>query len=289
VGHWRSGTTHLHNLISRDPNFACPTAYQCLFPEHFIFSQAGGALFNAIAPPKRPMDNVAFSADTPHEDEFALAADSGLSPYICIWFPRTARRPYSGFDPCELDPKDLEKWKASLQLFMKKLTLSEGKRIALKSPPHFGRIRTILEIFPQAKFVHIVRDPYMVYASTHKLWRSGLAWSHLQIPTPELVDETILSWYVELFGLFERDRGLIPPGALHELKFEDLEISPMECMERMYAELGIPGFPDFKPALSAYLESIKSYEKNRHALSEADREKVAARWRSTFEKYGYPL
>ena len=60
IGHWRSGTTHLHNLMGVDENLACPTAYQALFPHHFLFSQAGGIVFNLLAPNKRPMDNVAF-------------------------------------------------------------------------------------------------------------------------------------------------------------------------------------------------------------------------------------
>ncbi len=90
IGHWRSGTTHLHNLLSMDENFSCPTAYQALFPHHFVFSQAGGVLFNLLAPTKRPMDNVAFSADTPHEDEFAIAAHCAISPYLQIFFPVTA-------------------------------------------------------------------------------------------------------------------------------------------------------------------------------------------------------
>jgi hypothetical protein len=289
IGHWRSGTTHLHNLLNMDENFSCPTAYQALFPHHFVFSQAGGIVFNFLAPKKRPMDNVAFSADTPHEDEFAIAAHCAISPYLKVFFPVTGDNGYAKMDMKELPPAAVECWKESLMLFLRKMTLSEGRRIVLKSPPHSCRISTLLEMFPDAKFVHIVRDPYAVYASTHKLWRNSLAYAHLQIPSPELVDEQILSWYEELFRLLERDKGLIPAGSYHEMKFEDLEAEPVETLKLMYDSLGLSGFDDFCGHVKDYLRSIKDYRKNEHRLTDTDREKVERRWRATFDRYGYPL
>lgn len=287
LGHWRSGTTHLHNLLAQDENLTCPSAYQALFPHHFVFSQAGSVLFNLLAPAKRPMDNVAFFSEAPHEDEFALAAISGISPYMRWWFPLTADDHYAAFDPQRLDPEALLLWKESLVLFLKKVTLSEGGRIVLKSPPHLGRVRTLVEMFPKAQFIHIVRNPYVVYLSTHKLWRDSLSHCHLQIPGPEFVDEAILSLYTELFSLFERDRHLITPGALHELKFEDLEEDPVASLARLYEDLGLPGFSTFKPRVLSYLASLADYQKNEYRLSEADCQKVRERWGDIFDRYGY--
>ncbi|MBI4963722.1 MAG: sulfotransferase [Desulfomonile tiedjei] len=289
LGHWRSGTTHLHNLLSHDPNFAFPTAYQALFPNHFIFSQVGGPLFDRLAPRKRPMDNMAFSSLVPHEDEFALVAHSTISPYMRFIFPVTGADGYSKFDPCELPPEALERWKKSFTMFLKKVTLSEGKRIVLKSPPHMARLRTLLELFPKAQFIHIVRDPYMVYLSTRKLWADSLAFAWLQAPSPEQLDETILSSYCELFTLFHRDRSLIPDGALHEMKFEDLEADPMGTLKKLYERFDLGGFDQFEARVCPYLEKIKKYEKNHYSLDEVSRRKVALRWRSTFDRYGYPV
>src|SRR5678816_885369 len=36
LGHWRSGTTHLHNLLAVDDRFAFPNNYQALFPHAFL-------------------------------------------------------------------------------------------------------------------------------------------------------------------------------------------------------------------------------------------------------------
>ncbi|MBI5251703.1 MAG: sulfotransferase [Desulfomonile tiedjei] len=289
IGHWRSGTTHLHNLLSLDDNFNSPTAYQASFPHHFVFSQAGGTIFNWIAPKKRPMDNMAFSSDTPHEDEFALAAHCTISPYMRILFPITGDSAYSELDPERLSRDKLEKWKASIVLFMKKLTLSGSGRIVFKSPPHLGRVATLLEFLPRAQFVHIVRDPYMVYMSTKKLWKDSLGYAHLQVPSQELVDQLILTWYKQLFSLYLRDKDKVPAGQLYEMKFEDLEARPVETLRSMYEELHLPGFDKLEANLVNYLASIKDYRKNVHRLEESDREKVRTHWFDTFERYDYPL
>lgn len=289
LGHWRSGTTHLHNLISLDERFASPSAFQSLFPHHFLFTQVAGPLFDLIAPRTRPMDNVAFGSHVPHEDEFALAALSGTSPYLCLLFPVTQDRSCSNLDPKCLPSDALAKWKGSFLLFVKKVWISEGRRIVLKSPPHMGRISVLFEMFPDAQFVHIVRNPYRVYLSCHKLWRDSFTNTHLQIPSEALVDETILSWYERLFELFERDRRLIPSGKFHEMKFEDLESDPVGTLAKMYEGLGLQGFPAFERRLIPYLESIRGYKKNEYALDVRSRDKVSRRWRRAFEQYGYEI
>ncbi|MBI5569815.1 MAG: sulfotransferase [Desulfomonile tiedjei] len=291
LGHWRSGTTHLHNLLCQDNRLACPRAFQAEFPHHFIFSftQAGVSVFDFIAPSKRPMDNVSFAANVPHEDEFALAAASAVSPYMKTLFPVTDDNTHSCLDPRDLSPKALEEWKRAMILFLKKLTLLQPGRVVLKSPPHLGRVATLLEMFPDAQFVHIVRNPYDVYLSSHKLWKDGFAHAHLQIPKSDQIDELILSWYAELFALFERDRSLIPPGNLYEMTYEDLVARPLETLQAMYEGLNLPGFGPFANRVTAYLGTISDYQTNAYRLNDAAREKVAERWRSTFERYGYPI
>jgi len=290
LGYWRSGTTHLHNLLSCDPNFTAPTAYQTMCPHHFVYSQPWGTpIFNRLTPGKRPMDNVALYGGTPHEEEMAIAGLCGISPYMRALFPATGDGTCAAADPGQLPPGALADWQAAYRLFLKKLSFSKGKRLVLKSPPHLGRLPYLLEMFPGAKFIHIVRNPYAVYLSSQKLWRSGLAYSHLQKAAPRQLDELILSWYTELNALFERDRGLIPPGSLAELRYEDLEKSPQECLEKIYADLGLSGFDGCWRRAEEYLQTLGSYKKNRHRLTEADRDRVSRRWAASFARYGYAL
>jgi hypothetical protein len=290
LGHWRSGTTHLHNLLSLDENFAYPSTYQAMFPNHFILShQVGARIFDLIAPHCRLADDLAFSADVPHEDEFALAALSTVSPYMRFLFPLTGDGDYSALDLRQLPKEACKKWEAALIYLLKKLTYTTGKRLVLKSPPHLGRVGTVLELLPGSQFIHIVRDPYAVYASTKKLWQVVLSHTHLQKVDAAERDETILSMHTELFSLFERQRKLIPSGSLHEIKLEDLEKAPLRSLEEIYGTLSLPDFDLFRKRVTPYLESIKGYRKQDYYLDEESRSQVRKRWASVFERYGYPL
>jgi len=289
IGHWRSGTTHLENLLTLDSRFSYATAYQTMFPNHCLYTQNSQFVFNRIAPKKRPMDNVTFGANVPHEDEFALAATATVSPYMRFLFPVTGDPGYSEINMDAWSPEMRETWEARFLEFLRKITLSQDGRILLKSPPHLGRVAALTKMFPDAQFVHIVRNPYAVFSSTRKLWLNTLTHSHLQIPDPDQIEELIFMWYTKLFEIFERDKRLIPEGSFFELKFEELEAEPLAALRRLYEALSIPGFDEFEPKLKEYLELLKNYQKNVHELEPTTRAKVARRWGFNFHRYGYEI
>jgi hypothetical protein len=74
LGHWRQGTTHLHNLLGLDRQFCYPNFYQVLAPHTFLSTERlVSGLLSLLLPEHRLMDNVREGHDLPHEDEFALA------------------------------------------------------------------------------------------------------------------------------------------------------------------------------------------------------------------------
>lgn len=74
MGHWRSGTTHLHHLLIQDKAFGYVTMLQAIAPEHLLI---GGdwlrSSLEQLLPVKRPMDNVRWPLNSPQEEEFALS------------------------------------------------------------------------------------------------------------------------------------------------------------------------------------------------------------------------
>src|SRR5262249_17600386 len=92
LGVWRSGTTHLHNLLCRDVRFAFPTAFQTLNPHVFLSTERWvTSLQRPFFPKTRPFDNMKFGVEEPWEDEFAIATMSGLS-HLWAWvFPNRHR------------------------------------------------------------------------------------------------------------------------------------------------------------------------------------------------------
>ncbi len=116
--------------------------------------------------------------------------------------------------------------------------------LILKSPPHTARIRLLLELFPDARFVHIHRHPYVVFRSTRHLIRAVQPVFRLQEgPVPD-GDDRILSVYTELYDAFFEERGLIPEGRFCEVAFDDLERDPVGVVGSIYESLGLPGFED---------------------------------------------
>ena len=124
----------------------------------------------------------------------------------------------------------------------------------------------LLELFPDAKFVHVHRSPYEVYASTRNLHRRVLAFMSLQKLDGTGDVEALLSLYEQMMRRFFADSTLIPAGNLVDVRFEDLERDPLGEMRRVYEKLGLPGFGTVEPSLRRYIAGQSGYRKNRFEL-----------------------
>lgn len=288
LGHWRSGTTHLHNLLAQDPQFAYPSMFDVLFPHSFLSLELGRAWGDLLSP-TRHIDNVRLGWDVPYEDEFALCATTFRSPYLAWIFSRRYDhyRRYLTFRG--VPQAEVAEWQAGLLHFARKLTVKYGRPLVLKSPPHTARIKLILEVFPDARFVHIHRDPYAVFLSTRRMVEVAGSLMKLQRLDRDRLDQRVLARYVELYDAFFEERHLIPAGRLHEMGYQALEGDPLAEIGRMYEALDLPGFPAFLPRLQAYRESILNYRKNAHPdLPEPLRAEIRQRWQRSFQEWGYP-
>src|SRR4051794_15514810 len=193
VGHWRTGTTLLHELLVLDERHTYPNTYQCLEPNHFLLT---GRLLPRwlwfLMPSHRPMDNMAAGWDRPQEDEFALCMMGQPSPYLTIAFPNRPPQDQEALDLDGLSPRALASWKRAFLGFVREVTYRKPRRLVLKSPTHSCRIRHLLSLFPDARFVHIVRDPYVVFPSTVNLWKSLYRTHGLQKPTFAGLEDHVL-------------------------------------------------------------------------------------------------
>src|SRR5262249_30234945 len=144
---------------------------------------------------------------------------------------------------------------------------------------HSARIKTLLELFPEARFVHLVRDPYVVFPSTINLWKSLFRIHGLQRPTFAGLEEYVYNTFLHLYEKLEEGKGLVSPGRWHELRYEELVRAPAGELRKLYEHLGLGGFEEhLRPRLDKYLETIKGYETNRYLLSPEQRAEIARRW-----------
>jgi hypothetical protein len=171
---------------------------------------------------------------------------------------------------------------------LRKATLTNGgKRLVVKNCANTARIETLLELFPDAKFIHIHRNPYHVFLSTLHLYKTALPRSQLQNIKSSQIESTILSFYSRLMQRFLADRSLIPAGNLVEIRFEDLEPSPLAQLSYVYESLDLPGFSDAEPNFRSYIDSVSDYKKNTYEMDRSVIDKVNQHWRVAFDQWEY--
>jgi hypothetical protein len=290
IGHWRSGTTYLHSLMIQDKKFAYVSNLHAFLPSVFI---SCGKLFKPILrrilPSKRRMDNMKLGPYEPQEEEYAMANISSYSLYHGMTFPQNLKY-YSQY--CSIDklPKrKVTKWKKLFKGFLQKMTYSsKGKQLILKNPSNTFRVKLLLEMFPDAKFIHIYRNPYEVFLSTLNLYKSMFPYFFLQEPfTIDEGEEFILGLYEEMFKKYFQEKDFIPEGNLIEVKYEDFIKDPIKGLYDIYQTLNLVGFDETLSSFNSYLDSIKKYKRNKHTMDETTRIKIKQRWKLTFEKWGY--
>lgn len=288
IGHWRSGTTLLHELLVLDSRHTFPDTYACFSPNHFLASGwCVKPLLSFLLPAQRPMDNMLAGWDHPQEDEFALCNMGVPSPYLTNAFPNRPPQYPEYLDMQGVPAADAARWKRKFLWFLKCITLHNPKRIVLKSPPHTARIRTLLEMFPKAKFVHIVRDPYVLFPSTVNLWKRLYRDEGLQVPTYEGLDEHVFRTLTRMYEAFDRDRELMATGQFCEIRYEELVRSPVAQMRRMYEELQLGDFEAARPAIENYFAGKKDYKTNRYEMTPELQAEITRRWSNYIERYGY--
>ena len=291
TGHWRSGTTHLHYLLSRDTeNFAFPTSYQSFLPTAFLtldesswFYKISRRIDDARPSRTRPLDNTEFGLTLPQEDEFVYVPEGGYSYIVeSLFFPRTAVTDHEEIVRLSNDEKSQE----IILRFYKKLTFIHRKRIVSKSPGHFARIPSLKRVFPASKFIVIVRNPYEVAASALRaknLYGRRMA-LQARVDDGMPMIAKFLSFYFEtlerhLTGLREEEHVLV--------KYEDLVREPVGTVESVYQGLGLTFSATYRAQLTTYLDSLRGYTGNRLELDRDTRALVYNECRHIFRTYGY--
>jgi hypothetical protein len=291
VGHWRTGTTLLHELLILDDRHAFPTTYECLEPNHFLLTeQVLTPFLGWMMPSRRPMDNMAAGWDRPQEDEFALCMLGQPSPYLTIAFPNRPPQDQDALDLQGLSPRRLRSWKRTFLRFLRQLTYKHGgKRLVLKSPTHTARIKVLLDLFPDARFVHIVRDPYVVFPSTVNLWKTLYETHGLQKPTFWGLEEYVFGTFTRMYDRLEEDKPLVDPRRFYELRYEDLVRAPLEEVRKLYEQLELGDFERVRPRLERFLAAQSGYKTNRYRLEPGLRDEITRRWGDVIRRYGYAM
>ena len=296
LGFARTGTTHLLNLLSRDPNLGYVTTLQAIAPKWFLVGRGKikSWMEQGMGQQTRPMDNVRVSLDLPQEEEVALANSTHMSFIHNFSFPRKTQTYFERYillgDCVRLRPRELRRWEREYLQIVRKATIHwEGRRLVLKTPANQGRVPDLLRMFPHSKFVHIVRDPVVTYQSMLHMYRKVIPLYQMQDVDWKAIDEFVVESYAVTMKRFIEDMKKIPEGNFVEVKFEDLETDPVGVLEEIYGRLDLPGWDAAQEAVQEYLRTLADYKKNDYTPSKEVIDIIRERWRFAFETWNYPI
>lgn len=292
LGHWRSGTTHLHYLMHKDPQYGTLSNYQSfLFNVAHLSRSLLKFVLSPLMPSKRPQDNIRVSPDLPAEEEQPMSVLSTKSGIHSWNFPQNQSyfNKYNLFEG--VSDKEKAEWRKDYHFLLQNITFfNDGKQLVLKNPHNTSRIKELLELYPNAKFINLHRNPYDVIQSTRHLHKKIVQGQALQFFSIKEREEMVLTHYKKTMQKNIDELHLIPKENFVEVRFDDLETDSMKEMERIYATLGLPNFDKAKPKFEEYLSTVKNYKKNKFRNIRPELiERINKEMKFVFDFYGYEL
>lgn len=296
LGYYRSGTTYLQQYFMQDERLGFMSLYQTIFPELMLtfekrmtpLLEFSAKLFRA----KNPFHRIPLTWHSTGEEDIGMVGM--LSPCASTWgylFPNNYKSYFEKYVLFEnISIKEKDDWQNSYNILIKKLSLaSKNKQMVLKNPPNTARIKTLLTLFPHAKFIFIHRNPYDVYASTQRMLQ--MIKRNYMLGKTDNVDfsNIILKSYAGISNAYLRDKHLIPNGHLAELRYEDFIQAPVESLKHLYTTLQLGDFRLCEKKMIAHAEKNKNYIVLNHVLQQDELKTISCHWEPYFKHWNYQL
>jgi omega-hydroxy-beta-dihydromenaquinone-9 sulfotransferase len=288
IGHWRTGSTFLHQLMSLDTELCAPTLFQVAVPDSFLVSyRYYRPIFKHVVSEHRPMDQVKIGMNEPQEDEYAFYRTTNYSPLENLVFPKTSGYFLNHGSPFLPQGEHLNQWKSDVKHFFTKLFFMTGKRIVSKNPFNSFRIKTLHEMFPNAKFINIVRHPNSVVPSTMHMWKILGEQNSMNTTgaDPEFIE--VVAFLKNLVETVEMEREHLPPRSMVNIRFENLEASPVEELKSAYQSLGLQFTEKLEARINTFMQQNASFRKNSFVLTSEEKEIIARELKTHMQSYQY--
>jgi hypothetical protein len=290
VGFWRSGTTHLHNLLSQCREFGIITPIGSGLPDELLTlgTWLQWVLRKGL-PEDRGVDNVNVNPESPQEDVIPMANLQPITLFRALYFPNKFREHFNrGVFLEGVSQAEIETWKSRLQYLHGKVALHQGRSLLLiKNPVYMTRIRILRALWPGSRFIHIHRNPYDVYQSNINYYPNLIDTMGFQAYDVDEVRSTVRDSYPKMMEkLFEDTRDL-PDDQFIEVSYDDVDKNPLGTLEKIYHQLHLPGWESARHSTKAYLKTIADYKTNKYVYEQEDIEAVDAYWGKYVKKWDY--
>ncbi len=294
VGFWRSGTTYLQNLLTRDPQFGWFDPVSTItFSNSILLRKPLTMLARNGLKGARAMDNLEFELELPMEEAHAFTNLTDLSISHMMAFPDHGKggKYVNAIFTDALSSKDRKRFYSVYNYMLKKLTFMKGgKQLLLKSPDNTARIAFLKRAYPRAKFINIYRNPYTVVRSALNMFRIEMDKYALSesVSDQYLLDRVCLI-FERVYRRAFRDLDRLGPCDKIEIKYEEFVEHQEEYIEQIYKQLGIRNYDKAYPYLKEYMDSMKEYQTNTYDYSPELIQRVNDRLGFYFERYGYEM
>jgi hypothetical protein len=253
----RSGTTHLHNLMSADPELRYLPYWEALEPvlaeaerdadpdPRLARTELALWFTNACMPLFKRMHEM--TLQHAHEEIQLLSID-----FSSMLFETTAPMPtWRGFYASNDQAPVYAYLKRVLQALQ---WLRGGERWILKSPQHMEQFGPLLRTFPDAIFAVTHRDPVSVTASgtTMLAYTARMTTDH---PDPAAIASYWSDRIEEMLLACTRDRDLLPSGQTIDVHFDEFMADDVAMVERIHTLAGRPMSESSRMALKTFMDA----------------------------------
>lgn len=296
LGFYRSGTSYLHQFLTQDDRLGYHSNYQMIFPEIMLTCEKWMApvleLIARIFNLQDPVHRTRLSFRFPGEEDAAMT--TSVNPRGAQWgyfFPKKMDEYFRKYVLFENIPEsELETWKKEFVFLVKKISLANnGKQLILKSPPQTARIKLLLSLFPNAKFIFIHRNPYEVYLSNKQFWKVTQSIYAVGGSGSIDINSIILDTYSKIMYRYLLEREIVPAGQLIEIPYEDILQKPMESMRKIYETIHLGDFDYCENKMRLFVESKKSFVRLKHEIPAAERKIVTDKFEPFIRYWNYAV
>ena len=294
LGYYRSGTTYLQQFLLQDDRKGYHSVFQMIFPElmlsHERWLQPVMETISRIFSMQDPVHRIPLTWDFMGEEDATMT--TAVNPMGAQWgffFPTTMTRNFDRYVLFDsLSETEKQSWKDAFRYLVSKISMANGGRqLILKSPPQTARVQLLLEMYPNAKFVFIHRNPYEVFASNRRFWDVAQDIYTIGKYRSANIDENILSTYAKTMDQYLAQRSMVSDNQLVEVAYDDFIQHPVLQTQRIYEQLELEGFDHCQPSMSKFARAQKSFVRLSHQLNEADTSLVNTRWGKYLEAWNY--
>ena len=284
VGFPRSGTTHLHNLMAASGAFASAPPVLAAMPwEGRTLAPAAKPFIDPYLPRTRLIDGVAMGPDTPTEDEVGLANLALGSYFHAVYFPRHFARDYREGLAGPTTPARRRAIHAYVAALGRR---ASARPLLLKNPAYTAQVRTLVELFPQARIVHIHRDPGAVFASSRRALLRTMRELALQGFDEAEIEGAVLETYPLVMRALRTQSAALPRSRFAEVGFEELTANPRRVLRRVWEQLDLPAPPGAMDRIDAHLRDVAGFRPEGAGLGTAELRDLRAAWPEEMALYG---